>query len=143
MKKFHYLLFILFSIYAFNVYGIDKNKKAILLVLQNQCIAWNAGNIEQYMQGYWHHDSLQFVSKKGITYGYTNTLEKYKKSYPTKAEMGQLQFDILQINKISHNNYMVQGKWQLQNVNPIPMGYFTLWFKKISGKWYIVMDHTS
>ncbi|MGI8634058.1 MAG: DUF4440 domain-containing protein, partial [Segetibacter sp.] len=104
---------------------------------------WNKGNIEEYMKGYWQSDSLIFVGKKGLTYGYKNTLENYKKSYPDRASMGKLQLDLLQIKKLSPNYYQVTGKWSLKRTVGDLQGYFTLLFQKIMNSWVIISDHSS
>jgi hypothetical protein len=59
-----------------------SDEQAIREILKKQTEGWNQGNIEKYMKTYWQSDSLIFVGKKGLTYGYKNTLENYKKSYP-------------------------------------------------------------
>jgi ketosteroid isomerase-like protein len=107
-----------------------QDKQAILRVLETQRIAWNKGDIEGYMQGYWKSDSLLFVGKSAPAYGWQTTLDHYKKGYPDKAAMGSLTFDILQA-------------WHLKREKDAPGGYFTLWLKKIDGEWKIVCDHTS
>jgi ketosteroid isomerase-like protein len=95
------------------------------------------------MQGYWNNDSLVFVGKNGPTYGYTATLERYKKSYSDAAKMGQLHFDILQVKQLSADYYFVLGKWALTRTAGDVSGSFTLLFRKIKGEWKIVADHSS
>ena len=41
-------------------------RAAIMQVLEKQRTAWNKGNMEEYMQGYWKSDSLKFVGKKAF-----------------------------------------------------------------------------
>ncbi len=119
----------------------DKNQ--ILSILDQQMIAWNKGDIDGYMQGYWQSDSLKFVGKNGITYGWENTLERYKKAYPNKLAMGILKFEILSLEILSNDSAFMLGKWSLQRKDDNPSGYFTLVWKKINGKWVIVTDHSS
>ena len=45
-------------------------------VMQQQQDAWNKGDIESFMTGYWNSDSLMFIGSSGVTYGYKNTLER-------------------------------------------------------------------
>jgi ketosteroid isomerase-like protein len=120
-----------------------QDKQAILKVLEVQRLAWNQGNIEAYMQGYWHSDSLMFVGKNGPQYGWQKTFDNYKKSYPDKAAMGELTFDIIKVNLLDKTNAFVLGAWHLKREKDAPGGYFTLWFKKIKGVWMIVADHSS
>lgn len=121
----------------------DKDERAIRAVLSNQAAAWNTGSIDAYMQGYWQHDSLLFVGKKGPTYGYNATLDNYKKSYKDTAQMGKLHFTILQVKKLSSKHRFVLGKWELKRSVGDIGGHFTLVFRKIDGKWVIIADHSS
>ena len=89
------------------------DKQQIIRLLMNQKNSWNDGNLEQYMLGYWKSDSLSFIGKKGITRGWQATLDTYKKSYPDKAAMGVLQFDILKVDMLSPTSAYVVGKWDL------------------------------
>lgn len=120
-----------------------QDKQAVLKVLETQRLAWNRGDVETYMQGYWKSDSLVFVGKTAPVYGWQKTLDRYKKTYPDKAAMGQLTFTILQVKVLDPNNAFVLGGWNLKREKDAPGGYFTLWFRKIKGEWKIVCDHTS
>jgi ketosteroid isomerase-like protein len=128
-------------LYSFFSYA--QNKEAILKVLEDQRLAWNRGDIDDYMQGYWKSDSLLFVGKTSPVHGWQRTLGRYKRTYPDKAAMGQLTFDILQVRLLDADNAFVLGGWRLKREKDEPGGYFTLWFRKINGEWKIVVDHTS
>lgn len=141
MKKLFLLLIILSSAIATIAQSHDEQR--IKDVLSRQSTAWNEGNIDGFMKGYWQNDSLMFIGKKGITYGWENTLNNYKKSYPDAVAMGKLQFDIIQVKKLSDEYGQVIGKWHLQRAGGDLEGYFTLLFRKIKGQWLIVADHTS
>lgn len=95
------------------------------------------------MNGYWNNDSLKFIGKSGIQYGWQQTLENYKKSYPDKSTMGILKFDIVKIESLSKNSAFVIGKWALTRDKGDVSGFFTLLFRIIDGKWLIVCDHSS
>jgi len=122
----------------------SQDKDAVVKVLDDQRIAWNNGDIEGFMQGYWKSDSLMFIGKTAPVYGWQKTLDRYKKTYRGKAGMGQLTFAIIQVKVLDGNNAFVLGGWALKLENgKTPGGYFTLWFRKIDGEWKIVCDHTS
>ena len=122
----------------------EKNRLYISNLMDKQAIDWTAGNIEAFMQGYWHSDSLMFIGSKGITYGWQKTFDNYKKNYPDRATMGALKFDILKMDFHSKNTCWLLGKWHLTRPEKGDVGgYFTLIFKKIKGQWLIVSDHTS
>jgi hypothetical protein len=121
----------------------DKNAKKILAILERQTAAWNSGDINQFMNGYWENDSLMFIGKSGVTYGWTNTLNNYKKGYPDTAAMGQLSFTLIQVKKLSKKYYHITGKWFLKRSIGDVGGHYTLLFQKINGRWVIIADHSS
>jgi ketosteroid isomerase-like protein len=84
-----------------------------------------------------------FIGKSGVTYGWKNTLNNYKKGYPDAAAMGQLTFTILKVKSLSDQYQQVVGKWHLKRSQGNLDGHFTLLFQKIKGQWMIVMDHSS
>ncbi|MCD8742385.1 DUF4440 domain-containing protein [Mucilaginibacter roseus] len=139
MKRFLTLFILLLSVIVTHA----QDKQAILKVMDKQREAWNNGDIEAYMQTYWKSDSLTFVGKSGVTYGWQNTMDNYKRGYPDKAAMGFLTFKILKVNLIDKTNAFVLGGWNLKREKDAPGGYFTLWFRKIKGEWLIVCDHSS
>jgi len=122
----------------------SKNWSEVNTILAVQEKAWNKGNIEAFMQGYWKNDSLKFVGKNGVVYGWQNTFDRYKKNYPDRATMGILKFDIVSKEQMGKEVYFVVGKWHLKRDEKGDVGgYFSLIFRKIKGKWFIVADHTS
>jgi ketosteroid isomerase-like protein len=139
MKKF---LLVCLSLMVFG-FCQAQDQQAIAKVLETQRLAWNKGDIEEFMQGYWQSDSLLFVGSKGPKYGWQTTLDNYKKNYPNRAAMGQLTFDVKQIQLLDARNAFVLGGWRLKREKDEPGGYFTLWFRKIKGAWKIVCDHTT
>jgi len=120
-----------------------QDRQAILKVMHDQELAWNKGDIDGFMQGYWKSDSLLFVSKAIPNHGWQTALDHYKEGYPDKAAMGQLKFTILQVKVLDATNAFVFGGWKLKREKDAPGGYYTLWFRKIKGEWKIVCDHTS
>jgi len=126
-----------------NVSAQSSAEKAIREILSNQTAYWNKGDIENFMEGYWENDSLMFIGKSGVTYGYQNTLNNYKKGYPDTAAMGKLHFDLVQVKQLSKNYYHVTGKWHLTRSIGDVGGHFTLLFKKINNQWRIISDHSS
>lgn len=128
---------------SFICYSQSNDETEIKNLLTRQTEKWNKGNVEEFMIGYWESDSLMFVGKSGVTYGYQNTLNNYKKSYPDTTTMGKLSFTFIQIKRLSPDYYHVTGKYYLTRTIGDASGHFTLLFKKINGKWLIVEDHSS
>ncbi|OZV69357.1 YybH family protein [Winogradskyella aurantia] len=112
----------------------------IRLVLENQIKAWNKHDLKGFMEGYWKSSQLKFYGANGLTLGWENTLENYKKRYPTKAESGTLDFVIKDISKIEGNNYWVMGEYHLSREIGDADGVFIIIFKKIDDQWKIIAD---
>ncbi|MBK7667703.1 MAG: nuclear transport factor 2 family protein [Sphingobacteriaceae bacterium] len=126
--------------------GIGQSKTDISEVkeaMQKQEIAWNKADVEGFMAYYWKSDSLKFIGSKGITYGWQKTLDNYKKNYPNADAMGVLTFENNTIEQLSPNKIFVIGKWSLKRKEGDVGGHYTLLWKKLNGKWVIVVDHTS
>jgi ketosteroid isomerase-like protein len=138
------LLCLLFSCFcASTSFSQDRNARAILDLLDTQTAAWNKGDLQGFMKGYWENDSLRFIGKSGITYGWSNTLANYKRGYPDTATMGKLNFTILVVKKLSPRYYEVVGKWYLKRSIGDASGHYTLLLRKIKGSWVIISDHSS
>lgn len=137
MKKFFFLLLFSLPFLSF------CQEKDILKVMTTQQIAWNNGDIDGFMKGYWKNDSLLFIGSKGPTYGWQKTLDNYKKSYPNKEKMGILEFSDIKVKMLGKNYAYVFGKWKLVRTNDSPNGIYTLIFQKFKDGWRIISDHTN
>lgn len=118
---------------------------AIMHVLVSQVEAWNHGNLENYMEGYWRSPELTFFSGATVTKGWEPTLERYRQRYQANGkEMGHLDFQDLDIHLLERGSAVVTGKWQLSmSDGKRPHGLFTLIFSRLPEGWRIVHDHTS
>ena len=121
----------------------SKEEMAIRQLMEEQSAAWNRGDIDGFMKGYWENDSLMFIGKSGVTYGWDNTLKNYKKGYPDTAAMGKLTFTLIQVKRLSKRYYHVTGKWFLKRSIGDIGGHYTLLFEKTNGRWVIIADHSS
>jgi len=121
----------------------SADEKEIRSSMNEQLNAWNNGDINRFMSTYWESDSLMFIGKSGVTYGWENTKNNYLKGYPDTAAMGKLDFKIIEVKRLSVMYFFVVGKWHLTRSIGDLSGHFTLLFKKIKGKWVIIADHSS
>lgn len=115
----------------------------ILEVMTKQSAAWNRGDVAGFMQGYWNSDKLVFASGDQVTRGWQPTLDRYKKSYDSKAKMGELTFTDIEVNVLSKDIAVVLGSWALKREKDNPKGKFTLVFQRMKEGWRIIHDHTS
>ena len=121
----------------------EKTKTAIRNVMDEQTAAWNRGDIDGFMQGYWNSPDMTFVSGDNVTKGWQPTLERYKKSYNSREKMGILSFTDLEITLTSKDSAVVLGRFTLVREKDKPTGMFTLNFRKLKEGWRIIIDHTS
>jgi len=138
-----YLFLLMVIIGTPNSLKAQNDEKIIRGLLQTQTEAWNRGAVDSFMIGYWNNDSLMFIGKSGVTYGWQNTLNNYRKGYPDRASMGQLHFDLFAVKLLSDTYAQVVGKWTLKRTIGDVSGHFTLLLKKIDGNWVIISDHSS
>jgi ketosteroid isomerase-like protein len=117
---------------------------AIRQVLDAQVAAWNKGDLEAYMAGYWNSSDLSFFSQDSVTRGWEPTLNRYRMRYQGEGkEMGRLSFADLQIEPLSPESAFVRGRYQLVLSKETKGGLFTLILKKLPAGWRIVHDHSS
>ncbi|MCA0933390.1 nuclear transport factor 2 family protein [Lutimonas saemankumensis] len=139
MKKIVLLLTVVL-LSSFSEIETKDDKTEIRKVMADQQEAWNNYDLEGFMQGYWKSEELKFYGSNGVTYGWNNTLARYKKAYPSKEYSGTLKFVINDISKISRDAYYVMGEYHLERSVGNADGIFMIIFKKIKGEWKIISD---
>ncbi len=121
----------------------QTSKKEITQMLNQDAKYWSEGNLEAFMESYIKSDSLVFIGSRGLTYGWQQTLDNYKKGYPTKEHMGTLSFDLLEFKELAKDIFFVIGKFHLKRTVGDASGHFSIILKKMDGKWKIIADHSS
>ena len=120
----------------------EADRLAILDAMETSRQGWNKGDFESYMQVYWPSDSLCFMGLDNLTYGWQNTLDNYRKGYPTEAHRGILTYHFKSFKQIAEGCVLVIGSFHLQREIGNAEGNFSLIWKEIDGQWQIVLDHT-
>lgn len=142
-----------FSTYTFEVQPAGENlaepeteknpAEAARALLEMQVEAWNRGDLNGFMAGYWNSPELTFAGAQGITRGWAAVHERFARSYPDRRAMGRLTFSDLEITVLHPSSVLVLGRWQLEREDDRPGGVFTLVMRKLVEGWRIVHDHTS
>ncbi len=124
---------------------VKEARQAIQDVLDAQVAAWNQGDLDGFMTGYWHSPDLTFFSAAKVTSGWQATLDRYRERYQAEGpdKMGTLSFSDLEIDLLGPDSAFVRGRWRLVTSKEPLGGLFTLLFKKKPEGWRIVHDHTS
>ena len=112
-------------------------------VLTAQQDAWNRGDIDAFMNGYWRSASTVFVSGDEVRRGWETVRDRYRVKYSDRAKMGTLSFSDIEVTMLSPDAAVVLGRWLLKRAEDEPHGRFTLIFKRLPEGWRIVHDHTS
>jgi len=119
------------------------DREAISAVLSAQQAAWNRGDVDIFLVGYWHSPELTFSGSSGVTRGWDGVLLRYKKNYPDRGAMGQLDFSELEFRFLGADAALVLGRWHLKRDKDDVGGVFTLVWQRFPDGWKIIHDHTS
>src|SRR5262245_22130842 len=106
--------------------GDPSNEIRAVLTAQQQ--AWNRGDIPAFLEGYWNSPELTFAGSDGIVRGYDGLLDRYRKSYPDRVHMGELEFSQLEVRPLGPDHALVLGHWHLKRNVGDTGGVFSLVF---------------
>jgi ketosteroid isomerase-like protein len=121
----------------------QNDQAAINKILETQQSNWNSGNVNAFLQGYWHSPDLTFSGSGGIARGWNGVLARYNKNYPDRAAMGHLDFSELEFRFLGNDAALVLGHWHLSRKQGDTGGVFSLVWQRFPEGWRIIHDHTS
>ena len=120
-----------------------SDRTAILKILEAQQNNWNQGNVDAFLEGYWHSPDLTFSGSGGVARGWDGVLARYKKNYPDRTAMGRLDFSGLEFRFLGKDAALVLGRWHLARAQGDIGGVFSLVWQRFPEGWRIIHDHTS
>jgi ketosteroid isomerase-like protein len=112
-------------------------------LLTAQQAAWNRGDIDGFMSGYWRSEETTFSGTSGVTRGWQAVVERYHRNYPDRATMGHLDFSEIEVTPLGNDAALILGKWHLDRASGLIGGVFTLVARRFPEGWRIIHDHTS
>jgi ketosteroid isomerase-like protein len=121
----------------------ERDRSAILEVLTDQQNNWNKGDVDAFLEGYWHSPEVTFSGASGIVRGWDAVRARYKKSYADREAMGQLEFSGLEFRFLGVDAALVLGRWHLTRNKGDIGGVFSLVWQRFPEGWKIIHDHTS
>ena len=121
----------------------EADRAAIDAALRAQQAAWNRGDVDAFLEGYWRSPELSFSGTSGITRGFAGVRERYKTNYADRAAMGQLDFSDLEFRFLGPDAALVLGHWHLKREKGDIGGVFSLVWQRFPEGWKIIHDHTS
>lgn len=131
------------SLVAFLALAVASPQAEILHVIERMEAAWNRGDFRGYMAGFKKPDVV-FVSGGKFQQGWQGTLDHYVRDYGGSAERrGTLHFYNMKVDLLAPDAAMLVGQYRLTRGAKVTEGVNTRLFRKISGKWFITMNHVS
>ncbi len=115
-------------------------------LLDAQAEAWNKGDLDGFMAGYWESEELRFASGDKVKNGFAATKAGYAKRYKADGkEMGKLTFSEVTVEMLTPELALVRGRWHLkfEKEKDEPHGLYTLTVKRLPEGWRVTSDHTS
>lgn len=132
-------MFIVAGLWADN---FKKDAKTIQTIMDRQVNAWNEGNIDGFMEGYWKSGEFTFQGGKKRLKGWETLRAMYKKNYAGE-KMGKLQFSDVKMKPLGKDYVLVLARWQVTGKEEVKEGMFTLIFQRFGKDWKIIHDHSS
>ena len=123
-----------------------KDRAVITQLITNQQDSWNKGDIDAFVEPYWHSPDLTFSGATGVSRGFEGVRARYKKVYPDHSAMGKLDFSDLEFHFIGKEGALVLGHWHLTREKSSGGdigGVFSLVWQHFPEGWRIIHDHTS
>ena len=121
----------------------QKDKAAILAVIQGMQDAWNRGDFRGYMQGFKNPDVI-FVSGGRFQEGWQGTLDHYMRDYGSSPEArGQLRFYDIRIEILAPDAAQLISRYELLRPEHPQYGINTRLMRKVAGHWIIALNHVS
>ena len=114
-------------------------------VWATQMAAWNRGDLEGFMEGYWKSPDVVFFGNGSETRGWQPTLDRYRASYQGQGKhMGTLDFPQLEFKSLGPGAVLARGRWRLKMPEgQESTGMTSVTFQKLPEGWRIVHDHSS
>jgi len=114
-------------------------------VLDTQAAAWNRGDIEAFVSAYDNSPSITFIGKE-VSRGYNGVLERYRRNYASKDQMGALRFSDVEVRMLGQDHALVIGAFHLTRAAAAGgnvSGRWTLIARRTPAGWKFIHDHTS
>jgi uncharacterized protein (TIGR02246 family) len=121
-------------------------QKAIQTVLDEQIVAWNRGDLEGFMVGYWNSPDFVYLSNTQVVRGWQTMLDRYRQAFKSsgEAQMGMLELQDTQITLLGKEAALVWGTYRVVNPDGKQRsGLYTLVMRKFPEGWRTVYDRTS
>jgi ketosteroid isomerase-like protein len=124
---------------------LPQSELDVVKVLLAQERAWNAGNLQAFLDTYKKSPDIVIISN-GLARGFEDLEATYKKNYPDRASMGTLTFSDLEPHLLDDHFATATGRYSLErakNKGGNASGMFSLVLEKTADGWKVILDHTT
>ena len=102
--------------------------------------AWNAGDVDGFLDGYYDSDSVRYVGGETVIRGKNNIVQHFR----SRGATGTLSLVHFEVDFISPEDAICFGQYHVvDDEEEIHEGYFTAHVRRIGDSWKIVSDHSS
>ena len=115
----------------------------IASLLAQQYAAWNARDLDGYMQAFWHSPLLVYISEETVWTGWDPVKANLERTYQNKDTMGHAVLERLQTNVISPETATTVEWWTVYLPAAKVHGFTSSPWRKFPEGWRIVEGHTS
>ena len=105
--------------------------------------AWNRGDIEGYLAGYWDSEGTRWASGATVVRGKKAIAAAFRSRFPSPQQMGKIEVTGLEVEVLTGTDALVFGHLTHTVGGLVRKGVFTVHLRKIGGDWFVVSDHFS
>ena len=110
---------------------------------ESGCAAWNRGDVDAYLAGYWDSEQTRWISGGTVIEGRDAIVATVRARYPTPERMGTLELTQLEITVLTAQDALVFGRLRHMLGDVTRPLVFTVHLRRVGGAWLMVTDHTS
>lgn len=117
---------------------------SIRALMSRSAAAWNAGDLDGYMEAFADGASTSFVTAEGPVYGRPAIRALYAPRFEPGAERDSLRLEELSIRPLPPLIGIVTGRFVLEDDDGVSAtGWFSVVVRRAGEGWRIVHDHSS
>ncbi len=119
-------------------------RREVLAVFEQGARAWNAGNLDGFMDTYLPDSETTFITKTKVLHGVAAIRNVYAARFAPGARRDSLRFQNVEIDILAPDVVNAIGWYVLMRGDSITeRGPTSLVMRRVSGRWRIVHDHSS
>ena len=119
-------------------------RREVLAVFEQGARAWNAGNLDGFMDTYLPDSETTFITRTGVLHGVAAIRNVYAARFAPGAQHDSLHFQDVEIDVLAPDVVNAIAWYVLVRGDSITArGSTSLVMRRVSGRWRIVHDHSS